>query len=88
MTKERMKDLLDLTLKCRGMEEIHIELNIEKYGERMCVYVNKSKEGSGFFIYTTSPLDHSYTNGTIRSIVDPNLKLAEEHVRRLMEEKK
>lgn len=88
MTKERMKDLLDLTLKCRGMEGFNVELSIEKLGERMSVYMDKLEDGYDFFVYTTCPLEKSYTNGTIRSIVDPNLKRAEEHVRRLMEEKK
>lgn len=89
MTRDRIDDLVSMVLEARSIKGVSVSISIEEYYEEVYVFTVEPVNGINSTFYTTygfyKPEDkHVIRNGSIIHIYDPNLKAAEEHVRRLM----
>lgn len=89
MTRDRIDDFVSMVIKAREKEGISVSISIERHCEVVHVFTVVPVNGIDSTFYTTSEFykeedKHVIRNGSIIQIYDPNLKAAEEHVRRLL----
>lgn len=89
ISNERLCTLIDKVLKCRGLEDYNISIEIDKYGYAVEVWtiLENAQDGINMYVYedTRMPTRDRVHNGT-RTINDAGLKKAEAHIDRIMEE--
>lgn len=79
--------LVDLVLKCRDIDDVDVSISIEKYGNEVNIWTKELVDGFRMTIYKVGVFAQNGINKSdpeIRSIIDPDLKMAEERMRRLL----
>lgn len=79
--------LVDLVLKCRDIDDIDVSISIDKYGSEVNIWTKELVDGFKMTIYGTGAFARSginENNSEIINIIDPDLKMAEERMRRLL----
>lgn len=84
MTRERIDDLLNLVVECKGIEDINVSLEVDKYGEYITVWTSKPEDGINMTIYKSGTFSTGFINNEVQAITDPALVKAEAHLRRLL----
>lgn len=80
--------LVDLVLKCREIDDVDVSISIEKYGTEVSIWTKELVDGFKMTIYKVGVFARNGINekdSEIRSIIDPDLKMAEERMRRLLD---
>ena len=89
MTRERLDMLVGLVLQCRSIEDIDVSISIEKYGMQIYIWTRELIDGIKMTIYQIGQFAHDGINEqdkTIRSIIDPDLRMAEKRIRDVLKE--
>lgn len=88
MTRKRLDVLVDLVLKCRDIDDVDVSISIEKDGSEVNIWTKELVDGFKMTIYGTGAFARNginEKNSEIRNIIDPDLKMAEERMRRLLD---
>ena len=88
MTRKRLNHLIDLVLKCKDLNNRNVRIEIERWGYEIDIW-EKTGEGEDAYELTCyhdkTISQHEYETAAVKSIHDPELIKAEEHIKKILE---